>query len=116
MVDNKQEPWYYSKTSTNGKKVFDQKYLKSMTPFLLYLVIYFLGSRFNILRMSWYRCMTPFRGRLKLVTNKYLFQCHDSFPGIDYNPNKEVLSGMSNLKMVLQIYLIKPCIIIGIKS
>ena len=86
MVDNKQEPWYYSKPSEDylGKR-FDDQYLKSITPFLLSLIISFLGSQFKILRMSWYKCMISFRDKLRLVMDKYLRQCHNSFPGIDYN-------------------------------
>ena len=45
--------------------------------------------------MSWYKFMTPFQDKLQLVINKYFFQCHDSFPGIDYISNKEMLIGMS---------------------
>ena len=43
ILDNKQEPWYDSKPSADGKKKFDYQYLNSMTPFLLYLAIYFVG-------------------------------------------------------------------------
>ena len=47
------------------KKTFDYQYLKSMNPFILSLVIYFVGSRLRILRISWYKCMTPFRDNLR---------------------------------------------------
>ena len=39
--------------------------------------------------------MTPFQDNLELVIKKYVCQCHSSFPGIYYNPKKEVLSGMN---------------------
>ena len=61
MVDNKQELWYDLKPSADGKKTqFGFQYLNSMTPFILYLVISFVESQFKILRMSWYKYMTPF--------------------------------------------------------
>ena len=96
MADNKQEPCYYSKPSADCKKIhFDYQCLKSMTPFILSLVIPFVGFKFKILRISWYKCMKPFRYNLQLIINKYLCQCHNSFPVIEYNSNQEVLSGMS---------------------
>ena len=66
-----------------------------MTPFILSLVISFVGYHFKILRKSWCNFMTPFIEKLQLVIKKYLCQCHNSFPGIVYNSNKEVLIGMS---------------------
>ena len=60
------------------------------------MVISFVGSWFKILRMSWYTFMTLFWDNLLLVMKKYFCRLHDSFPGIDYNSNKEVLIGMSN--------------------
>ena len=85
LVDNKQEPWYGSKPSACSKtKQSYFQYLNSMTPFLLSLVIYFVGSWFKILRMSWYKFMTPFWDNLQLVINKYLFCWHDSFPVIKF--------------------------------
>ena len=89
MVDNKQEPWYDSKPSVDGKKQhFNYQYLNSMTIFILSLVIYFVGSWFKLLRMSWYKCMKPFRDNLQLAINKYLCPFHDSFPGIEYKSNE----------------------------
>ena len=89
MIDNKQEPWYDSKPSLESlKKQFYYKYLKSMTPFVLSLVISFVGSWFKILRVSWYKCITPFWDKVKLVVKKYLCQCHNSLHDIGYIPNK----------------------------
>ena len=51
----------------------------------LSLVITFVGYPFKIFRMSWYRCITPFLDNLQIVIKIYLFQCHDLFPGFDYN-------------------------------
>ena len=70
-----------------------------MTPFLVSLVISFMGYRFKILRMSWYKCMTPFRDHLHLVMKKYLCPFNNSFPGIENKSNEEPLSGMSNYIM-----------------
>ena len=69
--------------------------LKSMNAFIISLVIYFMGSRFKILRMSWYKSMKPFQDNLELVMKKYLFSWHDSFPGVDTFSNDQVLSSMS---------------------
>ena len=66
-----------------------------MNAFSLFLVIYFMGFRSKILRMSWYKCMTQFQDNLHLVIRKYLCHLHDSFPGIDYISNKQVLGGTS---------------------
>ena len=95
MVDNKQEPWYYYQPSAVIPKNIDYKYLNLMTPFLLSLVISFMGSQLKTLIMSWYKCMTPFRNHLQLVIEKYLFQFNDSFPSIEYKSNEELLIGMS---------------------
>ena len=43
MVSNKQKPWYDTKPRAGGEKEFDYQYLKSMTPFLLSLVISCIG-------------------------------------------------------------------------
>ena len=68
MADNKQEPCYYSKPSADCKKIhFDYQCLKSMTPFILSLVIPFVGFKFKILRISWYKCMKPFRYNLQFL-------------------------------------------------
>ena len=72
MVDNKQEPWYDYEPSADGKKQFGYQYLNSMNPFILSLVISLVGYRFKILRMSWYKFMTPFQDNLQLVLKKYL--------------------------------------------
>ena len=95
LVDNKQELCYYSKPSADGLKKIEFKYLKSMNLFLLSLVIFCVGSWFKVLRMSWYKCMTPFLDSLQLVIKNYLCHWLASFPGIDYNSNKQVLSGIS---------------------
>ena len=50
----------------------DYKYLNSMNPFLLSLAIYFVGSQFKLLKMSWYKCMTPFRDKIS-ISNKNIF-------------------------------------------
>ena len=63
-----------------------------MNAFLLSLVISFMGSRFKILRMSWYKSMKPFQGYFELVINECLYSLHDSFPGIDSISKKQVLS------------------------
>ena len=39
--------------------------------------------------------MTPFQDNFQLVINNYLCQCHNSLPGIYFDSNKEVLSGIS---------------------
>ena len=77
------------------KKKYEFKYLNSMNPFILPLVTAFVGPLFKILRISWYKCITPFLDNLQLVMCKYLFHLHDSFPGINYISNKQVLSGTS---------------------
>ena len=89
MVDNKPEPWDDSETSAVfPEKKFDDEYFNIMNSFLVSLVIYFVGSRFKFLRMSWYKCMTPFQHHLNLVIKKYLCPFHDSFPVIDYKSNE----------------------------
>ena len=65
---------YRNYTSGWLKKQFDFQYLNSTNKFLLFLVIYFVGSQFKILRMAWYKCMTTFRDNLQLFMNKYLCQ------------------------------------------
>ena len=52
---------------------FDYEYFNIMTQFLVYLVIFFVGFCLKFLRMSRYKCMTPFRDHLHLVLNKYFF-------------------------------------------
>ena len=76
-------------------KQFGYQYLMSMTSFILFLVISFFGYQFKILRMNWYKCITPFQDNLQFFIRKYLFQCHNSSPSIDYNSKKEVASEMS---------------------
>ena len=44
--------------------------------------------------MSWYNSMNPFGYNLELVIKKYLCILHDSFPGIDYSSNYQLLSGI----------------------
>ena len=45
--------------------------------------------------MSWYKCMTPFQDNIELIIEKHSFLMHCVFPGVDYNSNKQVLSGIS---------------------
>ena len=88
MVDNNQEPWYDSKPSTDDKKSARLSICELNDSIFKYLVIYFVGSRIKILRISWYKRMTPFRENLQLVIKRYFCQCHNSFPGIYYNSKK----------------------------
>ena len=53
-----------------------------MNAFLLSLVMYFLGSQFKILRMSWYDSMKAFQDNIVLVMNNYLCSLYVSLPGI----------------------------------
>ena len=83
MVDNRQEPWYYSEVEVSPKPIADgpkenlNLNLKSINKFPLYLLIYFVGPRFKILRMSWYKYITPFLYNLELFIKKYLCHLHD---------------------------------------
>ena len=73
----------------------DHEYFNLMNPFLVSLVICFVGSQFKLLRMSWYKFMIPFWDHLHSVIKEYLCTFNDSFPGIDNISNEEPLSGMS---------------------
>ena len=93
MVDKKQEPWYDFEPSAVVKGgEFDYEYFNLINTFILSLIISFVASRFKLLSMSWYKCMTPFRYHLHLVINKYLCPYNDSFPGIDSKSNEDMLS------------------------
>ena len=74
------------------------KYLKYnfnlMNAFPLKLLIYFLASRFNILRMSLYKSMKPFQDNLEEVIKKYFCSFHYSLTGTESTSNKKVLIGM----------------------
>ena len=61
LVDNKPEPWDDSKPSVvvKGKKI-DYEYFNLIIQFLVSLVVSFVGYRFKLLSMSWYKCMTRF--------------------------------------------------------
>ena len=82
------------KHSEDGQFKYLKHTLNSMNAFLLYLVMSFMGSRFQIMRMSCYTRMKPFHTNLELVMKKYLCSWHDSFPGVDSNSNDQILSGM----------------------
>ena len=77
--DKKQESWYDSevkvllKKSSDGKKQLNLT-LNSINVFPISLVITFVGSWYKILRISWYKYMTPFRENLQQVIKNYL--CH----------------------------------------
>ena len=77
LVDNKPEPWDDSEPSAVVRKNFDHEYFNLMNLFLVSLVISFVGSRFKLLRMSWYKYMTPFRDHLHLVIKKYVRLFHN---------------------------------------
>ena len=66
----------------------DSEHFNLLNLFLLSLVIYFSGSQFNLLRMSCYKFMTPFRDHTHLVINKCFYPFHYSFPGIDNIANE----------------------------
>ena len=82
------------------RKKFDYESFNLMTPFLVSLVVSFVWSRFKLLRMSWYKCMTPFQYQLHSVIMKYLCTFHYSFPGIYNISNEILLSGMSKYIML----------------
>ena len=67
LVDNKPEPWDDSEPSAVVPKKTDCEYFNLMNPFLVSLVISFVGYLFKVLSMSWYKFMTPFRHHLHLV-------------------------------------------------
>ena len=95
LVDNKQEKWYDSEPSAVVPEFFYHEYFNLMTTLLVSLLISLVGYQFKLLRMSWYKCMTPFRDHLHLVINKYLCPFYYSFAVIDYKSNEETLIGMS---------------------
>ena len=88
LVDNKPKLYEYEleklpKPSADPQYKYLKYNLNSMTKFLLFLVISFLGPRLKIFRMSWYTSMKQFKDNLELVIKKYLCSLHYSFPGID---------------------------------
>ena len=99
FFENKAEYWYEydeekpRKYSEDGQMKDVKQTLDSMNAFLLLVVMSYLGSRFKLLRMSWYRIMKPFRNHLKLDIGKYLCIWHKYFPGIDSSSNDLMLSG-----------------------
>ena len=60
------------------------------------LMIPFVGSQYNLLRMSWYKNMKPFRKNLKFVIKKYLRDIHYTFPGVGSSNNDLMLGETSN--------------------
>ena len=50
--------------------------LNSTNAFILSLVIYFLGSQFEIVRMSWYKSMKTFWDNIELVIKKCFWSLH----------------------------------------
>ena len=56
----------------------------------------FVGSRFKLLRMSWYRNMKFLYNNLKLGMKKNLCGIHATFNYVDTNDNYLMLGGMSN--------------------
>ena len=72
-----------------------QQTLNSINAFLLLLVMSYVGSRFKLLRISWYIIMKLFRTNLKLVIKKYLCSLHESLPRVDCSSNDGMLSEMS---------------------
>ena len=88
LVDNKPKYFNESEVEVLPKPSADVQsnysdFFNSMNVLLLLLVIYFMGPRFKILRVSWYNVMKPFQCNLALVMEKYLCSLHVSFPGID---------------------------------
>ena len=81
--------------SVAGKNKYLQQTLKSNYDFLLLLVMSYVGSRFKLLRISWYRSMKPFRKNIKLVLKKKLCSLHHYFPGVESFSNDVMLSGAS---------------------
>ena len=75
------------------------KYLKhnlnSMNEFNLSFMMSFLGSRFKILKMSWYTSMKPFQTNLEIVIKKYLCCWRDSLPRAYSSSNDQTFSVMS---------------------
>ena len=89
MVDKKQEPWHDSEPiAVVPEKTFDYKYFNLITPFIVSLVISFVGCQLKLFRVSWYECMTLFQDHPQLVIKKYLFPFNYSFIGIDYKLNE----------------------------
>ena len=59
-IDTKQEPCYDSEPSEFFPQKNDYEYFNLMTPYLVSLVISFVGYQFKLLMMSWYKCVTQF--------------------------------------------------------
>ena len=72
-----------------------QQTLKSITTFIMSLVMPYVGSCFKLLRMSWYRSINTLRMNLKLVIKKHLCILHDHFTGFDSSSNSVILIIMS---------------------
>ena len=72
-----------------------QQTLNSINAFLLLLVMSYVGSRFKLLRISWYIIMKLFRTNLKLVIKKYLCSFNESFPRVDSSSNDLILIEIS---------------------
>ena len=82
MVDNKLKYFDESdvevlpKPSVDVQSKYPDNILNPENAFLLSLVIFFLWSRFKILRMYWYKIMKPFWDNLVLVIEKKVqFAC-----------------------------------------
>ena len=69
-----------------------QKHLNSINSFLLSLVVSYVGYRFKLLRMFWYKSMKPLRTKIKLVINKYLCFMYADFPGVDSSDDDVILN------------------------
>ena len=81
--------------SEAGQIIYLQQNLNSINAFLMSLVMSYVGSRFKLLTMSWYKNMIPFRTNFKLFIKKILCGVHDYFPGVDSSSNDDMLSRMS---------------------
>ena len=89
LVDNKPEPWDNSKTSAVfPERKYDHEYFNLMTPSLVSFVASSVVSQLKLLRITWYKCMTPFRHHLHLLIKKYLCPFHNSFSIIDNISNE----------------------------
>ena len=90
LVVNKLEPWGDSKTTAvvHERKV-DYEYFNLMNKFLVSLVISFTGPWLKLLRVSWYKCMTPFWYQIHLVIKIHLYPFHNSFRRIENISNEE---------------------------
>ena len=69
--------------------------LSSIDPFLMLLVMLFVGSFSKLSWISWYKNMKPFRSNLKLVINKYVCGMNSQFPIDKCSDNDFMLSNMT---------------------